>query len=322
MQEVTQQRTPENQQTQPATSQNQAPKPSDLKLPTQTQMGVVRLKVKDLKAVYTYYTKGIGLQELPSPDGHIHLGLGGQPLLVLEHDPSLRHPARTEAGLFHVAILFDSPRDLAIALVRGLSHYRDRYVGSGDHLVSQAFYFADPEGNGVELYVDRPRDQWTWQNGEVAMDTLYIDPADFIRQHLTDEEIALTAQPDLQAGRPQEQLAGQVGHVHLQVGDVKTAHAFYVDALGFDRTAGLGDSAVFVSAGGYHHHMAMNVWNSLGASPRQNTLGLGQVNLTLPDTDSLAALADRLRFKGIDSQQTEAGVSFLDPWNNQILARV
>ncbi|WP_421084882.1 VOC family protein [Rothia nasimurium] len=276
-------------------------------------MGHVRLKVKDMAAVYRYYTQGVGLQELPSSDGAVHLGLGGVPLLALEHDPSLRHPARTEAGLFHVAVLFASPADLARSLVRGFTYYRDRYVGSGDHLVSQAFYFSDPEGNGVELYIDRPRDQWSWVNGEVSMDTLHIDPAAFIREHLTDEDIALEVQKD-------PAYLGSVGHVHLQVGDVKTAQAFYVDALGFDRTAGLGNSAVFVSAGGYHHHMAMNVWNSLGANPRQNTLGLGMVNLTLPGQDSLDALADRLRFHGISSTLEGQTLTFKDPWNNLLRA--
>lgn len=285
------------------------------KLPVATSMGQVRLKVKDMAAVYRYYTQGVGLQELPSPDGAVHLGLGSTPILALEHDPTLRHPARTEAGLFHVAVLFDSPGDLARSLIRGFTYYRDRFVGSGDHLVSQAFYFADPAGNGVELYVDRPRDQWSWSNGEVAMDTLHIDPASFIREHLSDEEIALELDKD-------PAYAGTVGHVHLQVGDVKTAQAFYVDALGFDRTAGLGNSAVFVSAGGYHHHMAMNVWNSLGASPRQNTLGLGMVNLTLPSQDSVAALADRLRFYGVQTQHDGQALSFRDPWNNLLRARV
>ncbi|MDY3048549.1 MAG: VOC family protein [Rothia sp. (in: high G+C Gram-positive bacteria)] len=288
---------------------------SDQKLPLTTSMGQVRLKVRDMQAVYRYYTQGVGLQELPSPDGAIHLGLGNTPILALEQDSTLRHPARTEAGLFHVAVLFASPADLARSLIRGFSLYRDRYVGSGDHLVSQAFYFADPEGNGVELYVDRPRDQWSWSKGEVAMDTLYLDPAAFIREHLTDEEIALEMQKE-------PAYLGAVGHVHLQVGNVKTAQAFYVDALGFDRTAGLGNSAVFVSAGGYHHHMAMNVWNSLGASPRQNTLGLGQVNLILPGQDSLDALADRLRFQAISTWQEDQGLTFRDPWNNLLRAQV
>lgn len=287
---------------------------SQLKLPGATTMGLVRLRVKDIAAVYRYYTEGVGLQELTSPDGAVHLGLKGQPILVLEHDPGLRQPARTEAGLFHVAILFDNPGDLAKSLIRGFTHYRDRYAGSGDHLVSQAFYFADPEGNGVELYIDRPRDQWNWQNGSVVMDTLYIDPTAFIREHLSDEEIALELEREAT-------YSGGVGHVHLQVGDVDTAKAFYVDVLGFDRTSQLGDSAVFVSAGGYHHHMAMNVWNSRGANPRQKTLGLGEVNLHLPGEDSLAALADRLQFRGIVTEHDGERLSFMDPWNNRLVVR-
>lgn len=267
------------------------------------------MRVRNLKAVYDFYTTGLGLQEIPNDTHEIWLGLGDKLILIFEHDSSLRHPARTEAGLFHVAVLFDNPRDLALSLVSALSRYQNRYVGSGDHLVSEAFYFTDPEGNGVELYHDRPRSQWQWTNGTVAMDTLYLDPATFIQKHLGQEEIG-------QAITEGITLAGKIGHVHLQVGDLATAHAFYVKALGFDDTARIGTLALFVSAGGYHHHMAMNTWNSAGASPREKTLGLGTVNLILPETESIEATADRLRFMGISSDYDGASLIFNDPWNN------
>ena len=129
--------------------------------------------------------------------------------------------------------------------------------------MSKAFYFTDPEGNGVELYWDRDRTAWSWVHGSVEMATLYLDPNEFLQQNLTEN-----AATDPVIG------GARVGHVHLQVGDVQTAREFYVDRLGFEATAAFGDSALFVSAGGYHHHMAMNTWNSRGAGPRRLALGL------------------------------------------------
>jgi catechol 2,3-dioxygenase len=142
------------------------------------------------------------------------------------------------------------------------------------------------------------------------MATLYLDPNEFLGEHLT-EEAALGAT----AGD-----AASVGHVHLSVGDVATARAFYVDALGFDATAALGDQALFVSAGGYHHHMAMNVWNSRGAGPRMPALGLGRVDLALPDADAMGELAERLRHHGFAVRDDGRDLSFDDPWANLLVA--
>lgn len=293
------------------------------KLPALTGMGAVRLRIKDMKSVYDFYTKGVGLQELANNNGEILLGLtekdaagnvANRVVLILEHDPNLRHPSRTDAGLFHTAVLFGTEKDLAKSLVSTLNKYRDYFTGSGDHLVSKAFYFSDPEGNGVELYWDRPRSEWKWSNGEVHMDTLFIDPVQFIQQNLSEEELVKAA-----TGTDSMGLEGTIGHVHLQVGDTKTAQDFYVKVLGFDRTAGIGNQALFVSAGGYHHHMAMNIWNSRGAGLREKTLGLGVVNLQLPGGESLAQVADRLKFHGIKSEFNGQSLSVNDPWNNILL---
>ncbi|HAN23267.1 MAG TPA: glyoxalase, partial [Microbacterium ginsengisoli] len=151
----------------------------------------------------------------------------------------------------HTAILFESRAALAAALYSVARHAPQTFTGSADHLVSQAFYFTDPEGNGIELYWDRARTAWSWTHGQVEMATLYLDPNAFLSEHLTEQAAAGSTAGD----------AASVGHVHLSVGDVATARAFYVDTLGFDATASMGNQALFVSAGGYHHHMAMNVWN-------------------------------------------------------------
>ena len=186
------------------------------------------------------------------------------------------------------------------------------FTGSADHLVSQAFYLTDPEGNGIELYWDRDRTEWSWTHGQVEMDTLYLDPNAFLTEHLTEAAANGATATD----------AAAIGHVHLSVGDVATARAFYVDALGFDTTAALGSQALFVSAGGYHHHMAMNVWNSRGAGPRMPALGLGRVDLALPDADGLGALTERLRHHGIAVRDDGRTVAFTDPWNNLLHASV
>jgi catechol 2,3-dioxygenase len=230
--------------------------------------------------------------------------------VVLRHEPALRHATPGSAGLFHTAILFETQEALAAALYSVAQHAPRTFTGSADHLVSQAFYLTDPEGNGVELYWDRARTDWSWVHGQVEMATLYLDPNAFLREHLTERAASGATGQD----------AASVGHVHLSVGDVATARAFYVGALGFDETAGLGDQALFVSAGGYHHHMAMNVWNSRGAGPRMPALGLGRVDLDLPDGDALGELGERLRHHGFEVRDDGRTLSFDDPWRNLLHA--
>ena len=137
--------------------------------------------------------------------------------------------------------------------------------------MSKAFYFDDPEGNGVELYWDRDRSEWSWAHGTIEMGTVFLDPNRFLQEHMTERALEGAGFGD-----------AQVGHVHLSVGDTASAAEFYVSKLGFARTIEIPGQAVFVSAGGYHHHMAMNVWNSKGAGRRQPTLGLGQVEIVVP----------------------------------------
>jgi len=173
--------------------------------------------------------------------------------------------------------------------------------------VSKAFYFNDPENNGVELYWDRARSDWSWTHGSIEMSTLYLDPNAFLQENLTEQAVL---QPIIGGA--------QVGHVHLQVGDVETAREFYVNRLGFEATTMYGDSALFVSAGGYHHHMAMNTWNSKGAGPRQLALGLAQVDIRVPSTDDLGRLGERLTHFGHQVRDDGRAVSFDDPWNNLI----
>ncbi len=293
-------------------------------LPPDTGMGAVTLRVGNLDSMAGYYTSALGLVPIePAPEAGLegtglHLGRGSTPLVHLEPAAGLRLPSPTEAGLFHTALLFSDRAALAATVASAARHRGGRFVGSADHLVSEAFYFTDPEGNGIELYFDKPRDTWQWTGSgtsrSVVMDSLALPPARYLAEHLPEGAV------DAPAG-PQE-AAADVGHVHLQVGDVDTASAFYVDTLGFERTAGWHGSALFVSAGGYHHHMAMNVWNSRGAGPRRDTLGLGEVLIRVPRADDVGALADRLKHAGIKAHSTGAELRFLDPWNNSIRVAV
>lgn len=281
------------------------------KLAAQTHMNAVQLKVGDMNTMSNYYQKALGLEVLTeSAEGTI-LGRGTQQLVNLQNAPGLKVPSRNEAGLFHTALLFETQADLAATVLSAAQFDQNAFVGSSDHLVSEAFYFTDPEGNGIELYFDRPRDGWTWNNGQVSMDTIYLDPNAYLNAHLSEQAVTT-----------QRQAAADIGHVHLQVGDVATARSFYVNTLGFDETTSLGDQALFVSAGGYHHHMAMNVWNSRGAGPRKDTLGLGEVLINVPTADEVGKLAQRLSFAGVTHHHTGAELRFNDPWNNQLRVAV
>ena len=255
----------------------------------------------------------VTLTVLAAEADRVLLGRGSTPAVILQHAPELRQASPGEAGLFHTAIVFDTQEALAAAVYSVARRAPGTFTGSADHLVSTAFYFTDPEGNGVELYWDRDRSLWSWTHGQVEMATLYLDPNRFLTEHLTDRGAAL-AEAD---GLPAFGDAG-VGHVHLSVGDVESARAFYVDRLGFETTAELGGSALFVSAGGYHHHMAMNTWNSRGAGRRRLALGLGEVELRLPSADDVGELSERMRHYGVAARDDGASVTFDDPWANAV----
>lgn len=285
-------------------------------LPDATEMGVVTLAVADLDRMLAFYHGALGLQVLAQDRGTAVLGRRGVPVLLLDQDGTLSHAPAAAAGLYHTAFLFESAAELASVVYAVARAYPARFQGSSDHIVSEAFYFGDPEGNGVELYVDRPRDTWTVADGgEITMGTLALDPNAYLRDHLTEQgSIAVADTP------------AKVGHVHLKVGSIAAAREFYVDALGFSVTATLRDQALFVSAGGYHHHLGMNTWESRGAGERSPALGLGEVTIALPGTgsaggagsDALGALSERLASHGIVGEYDGRELTVHDPWRNRV----
>ncbi len=282
-------------------------------LPADSAMGAVTLRVADLDSMTAYYRDAVTLSVLAQEGGRVILGRGATPSVILEHAPELRHASPHAAGLFHTAIVFDTREALAAAVYSVARRSPGTFTGSADHLVSTAFYFTDPEGNGVELYWDRDRSLWSWTHGQVEMATLRLDPNGFLAEHLTERAASVAdAATDERIGD------ASVGHVHLSVGDIPSARAFYVDRLGFETTATMGDQALFVSAGGYHHHMAMNTWNSRGAGRRGPALGLGEVEIRLPNADALGELNERMRHYGVKGRDDGRAVTFDDPWANAV----
>jgi catechol 2,3-dioxygenase len=276
-------------------------------LPANTSMGAVTLWVANLDAMIRFYRYGVGLDLISHLGDRAVLGHGKREIVILEKKPAMTHASPGQAGLFHTAILFDSEAALARSIQSVASQYPDSFTGSADHLVSKAFYFNDPEGNGVELYWDRDRSEWSWIHGSVQMDTIYLDPRQYLKDHLSPSpEFSL------------ENSEKRVGHVHLSVGSIDAAEEFYVKILGFEKTFNWGNQALFVSAGGYHHHMAMNTWRSKGAGKRQLTLGLAKVEIALNSEDEIAQTRDRLKFYGETSRSDDDKTVLHDPWGNSI----
>ena len=260
------------------------------------------LAVADLASMTQFYHRHVGLDILEQSTSRALLGKDHTAIIELIAQPKLAYASPHAAGLFHNAILFSSRGDLSRTVGDIITQVPQLYSGTGDHLVSEAFYFNDPEGNGLELYFDRPRETWTWENGQVKMDTLYIDPVGYVRsyasEHSTDDK--------------------KIGHVHLKVGDILRARKFYIDMLGFDITADIG-SALFISIGGYHHHIGLNTWLSQGAPKRDETLGLSAVEISLSSDDNVSRLASRLEANAYPFVHEHGHVRVSDPWGNLLI---
>ncbi len=275
-----------------------------------TEVGLVSLAVADLQRSLAFYTTGLGFSVLEQRNGAATLGAGGAPLLLLTEQRGARPWTGQATGLYHLAILLPSRADLG----RWLRHWLEQgnaLPGQGDHLVSEALYLSDPDGNGIEVYRDRPRDTWTWASGRVRMAS---DPVD-IRGLIADADAQGAPWTGLPAGT-------RLGHVHLQVGDIPTAAAFYHDVLGFDVVASM-PRALFVSAGGYHHHIGLNTWHSQGASAAPaGTVGLRLFTISLPTEEARAAVVARVRAAGLSTSLIGGSVAIQDPWRNTILLQV
>lgn len=275
----------------------------------QTALGTVRLTVSDLDRSRTFYERAIGLRSAEREDGTLLLGVPDSPALIeLRGDSAAPRLNRRAPGLYHLAILVPSRLDLAFALAR-LIDVRWPLDGASDHLVSEALYLSDPDGNGIEIYRDRPRDEWPRAGEQLQMSTLPLDLNDLLGE--------LRAAAALQEQAP----AGtRIGHVHLQVADLAAAEAFYHGLLGFDVMVRAYPGALFVSAGGYHHHLGLNTWHSAGAAPAPaGSVGLRSFTVELPDERTLAPLLARIEAAGVAHERLPDGILVRDPFANAVI---
>jgi len=262
----------------------------------------VDLVVGDLPRMSSFYQHVVGLSVLEEEPGRAVLGVSGRPLLTLTERRDATPAPKTAAGLFHIAFLVPSRADLAHWLAHA-AELNLRLEGASDHLVSEALYLSDPEGNGIEIYRDRQPEDWDYHDdGMVEMATERLDLKDL-----------LSEAPE----RPFTGMAAgtAIGHIHLQVGDVAEAEGFYRDILGMTVMAHY-PGASFMATGGYHHHVAANVWNSRRAEPRHGTMrGLSGYRLHYNDAAKLEATLAALGQSQIPVRQTASGFAISDPWN-------
>lgn len=271
-----------------------------------TTIGLARLTIADLSRSLAFYADILGLTPEHRPDGATMLRAGAHPLFILDERPAAQPRPPRSTGLYHAAILLPSRRDLARTL-RRLAEARYPLTGASDHLVSEALYLDDPDGNGIEIYADRPRSAWPTAGDEVRMS---VDPLDI--DHL------LTELDDAPwAGLP---VGTTLGHMHLHVDDLRTAEALYVNILGFTVMQRFGGSALFIAAGGYHHHIGLNTWAGVGAPPPPpNSIGLNYFIIHLPDAAAHAAVLDQVRAANYPHEINPEGILLQDPARNTII---
>jgi catechol 2,3-dioxygenase len=266
------------------------------------RIGTVALTVRDLDTVSRFYREVIGLTPIETGTDLVRLGVGETVLLELRHDPAAPLATPQAAGLFHTAFLLPSRTDLAQWLLNA-AEKRVALQGASDHLVSEAIYLADPEGNGIEVYWDRPSETWAWRDGMVEMATLALDLDGLVGTVKTRGWSGLPA-------------GSSVGHVHLQVGALEPAEGFYADLLGFEVMTRY-PGATFLGSGGYHHHIGTNIWNSRGAPVRaEPTTGLADVGI-VTDAGTFETVRSRLS----PEQSAEVGPTRLplrDPWGTSV----
>ncbi len=267
------------------------------RLPDATQIGHAHLQISDLQRALHFYKDLIGFKEIVRQNETAVLSANGDSpahMLLTARANAKPKPPRT-SGLFHVAIRFPNRRELA-RVFRNLLEHDWPFQGFSDHGVSEALYLADPDGNGIELYADRPRAQWIWRNGAIAMFTEPLDVDHLLREAATDTSRQYEIHPQT-----------DIGHVHLHVSDLDKAEAFYHGVLGLDVTQRSYPGALFVSAGGYHHHVGLNIWAGKGAPPPPpEAVGLISFSLQIPDEETFAILSQRLKAAGFPSEDRSA----------------
>jgi catechol 2,3-dioxygenase len=273
---------------------------------TPMRIGMVTLRVRDLDKVADYYRDAIGLTVMQRSATSARLGSGGVALLDLERREGAARGARNAAGLYHTAFLMPTRKDLARWLVHAAKN-KIPLSGFADHLVSESVYLDDPEGNGIEVYADRAPELWKWEAGSVAMATDQLD---------IDGLLALTDTHTTSYAKAPDDL--RIGHMHLRVGDLEQADRFYAGTIGFAPTRKR-SGAAFLSSGRYHHHLGINIWQSAGAGPRDDTTtGLAWFSLEVATPEILQAQEQRLRQAGAPALALTNGIETVDPWGTKL----
>lgn len=290
---------------------NLTPSPTDTALPatlpSALTLGPVHLTVTDLDRAIAWYERALGLRVHASEGRTAELGDGDETVVVLYEDPAAK-PAGRHAGLYHYALLYPTREALARAALR-LAATRTPIEGASDHHTHEAIYLPDADGNGIELAWDRSRSAWPADLGYGGRP----DPLDFS---------SLMATVDGEEPTPRVDPGLKMGHVHLHVGDVDEAVAFYCGLVGFETQMNLG-SAAFVSAGGYHHHLGLNVWQGRGVSgPPAHTVGLRHWTVRLPQGSDVDEVRARLERAGVATTDSEAGFEVNDPWSTRMRVEV
>lgn len=275
-----------------------------------TRLGATELTVCDLDRSVAYYQDALGLRVHRREDPVAAMGAGGEDLVVL-HELAGARPAGRHAGLFHLALLHPSRDELARALVR-LAATRTPIDGASDHGVSEALYLSDPDGNGIELYADRPRSQWPPVEGSHRV-AMFTHPLDL-------QALIATVEGEEPRRHAAEGLA--MGHMHLHVADLADAVRFYTGVVGFELMTAM-PSAAFVATGGYHHHLGVNTWRGEGVPPAPaDAVGVRHWTLVVAGAAELDALAQRARTAGSDVAAEGDGLRLRDPSGTALVVRI
>jgi catechol 2,3-dioxygenase len=273
---------------------------------TPLHIATIGLAARNLDLLAGYYQKLLGLTVLERTDRIARLGVAGVTLIEIEHRPDAKPDDQREAGLYHTAFLMPTRADHARWILH-IARHRIPITGASDHGVSEAFYLDDPEGNGIEVYNDRPQEKWLRQDGLIVMPTKQLDIEAILRE-VDPATASYAAAPE----------GLRIGHIHLRVGSVEQAEDFYRGVIGLDLTRRRG-GATFMSSGGYHHHVGANVWHSQGAGRRDHErAGLDWYSVEAADAATIDAIGGRLEAARVSFDRSPGGIETADPWGTRV----
>lgn len=254
-------------------------------IPENSHIQSIDLIVKDLEESLHFYSELLGMKAKQISSGVVELysDINKPYIIKITEDSAAKHPAANHTGLFHAAIRFKNRKELARVFMR-LFKNRYKFQGFSDHFVSEAIYLADPDGNGIELYTDKPIDEWTYKNGEIEMDTLPLN-LNLITKELDDPDVWEGIHP-----------SAEIGHIHLKVSNIFHTEKFYSFMLGFKVTTRSYTGALFLAAGNYHHHIGANIWKTRnGSPPPENSLGLNLFTIKIPSAEQISAITGYIK---------------------------